>query len=155
MLLDEALTQHSVHRRLLEGRAGFYYRIYVSNGSGDPANNAGHIIENMRTTHSSVAVQLDFGSGCLIRNNYINAFSTRFPVGVYLNGGGGNQIIRNRVLNCYEGIAAFDGNSIESNFVYNCAFGFDMDDSDKYRSNTAINCATPFSHGTPLTNDNN
>jgi hypothetical protein len=110
--------------------AGFYYGIYFSNGSGDPANNAGQIVENMRITHCSIAVQLNFGSGCLIRNNYINGFSTRFPVGVCLDGGGGNQLIRNRVLNCYEGIATFGGNSLESNFVYNCAFGLDMDDSD-------------------------
>jgi hypothetical protein len=135
---------------------GFYYGIYFSNGSGDLANNAGHIVENMRITHCSVAVQLNFGSGCVIRNNYINGFGTRFPVGVYLGGGGGNQLIRNRVLNCYEGIAAFDGNSsLESNFVYNCAFGLDMDDSDKYRFNTTISCATPFSHGKPRTDDNN
>jgi parallel beta-helix repeat protein len=133
---------------------GFHFGINFPNGSGVD-NNTGHIVENMRITHSTFGIYVYYASGCLVQNNYINGFNTNYPVGIYFAQGGGNQIIRNRVLNCYEGIAAFSNDSLESNFVYGCVFGMDMDYSDKYRFNTTINCATPFSLGTPLTDDNN
>jgi hypothetical protein len=133
---------------------GFHFGIYFPNGSG-VTNNTGDIVENMRITHSAFGIYVYYAVGCLIQNNYINGFNINYPVGVYLVEGGGNQLIRNRVLNCYEGIAAFSDDSLESNFIYNCVFGRDMDYTDKYRFNTTINSATPFSLGTPLTDDNN
>jgi nitrous oxidase accessory protein NosD len=133
---------------------GFHFGIYFPNGSG-VANNTGHIVENMRITHSAFGVYVYYASGCLIQNNYINGFNTNYAVGVFVGQGGGNQLIRNRVLNCYDGIAVYSDSSLESNFVYNCAFGMDMDYSDKYRFNTTIGCATTFTFGTPLTDDNN
>lgn len=133
---------------------GFHYGIYFPNGSGSGVN-TGHIVENMRITHNNIGIYLYYGSGCLIQNNYVNGFNTNYPVGIYVGQGGGNQLIRNRVLNCYDGFDVFNDNSLESNFAYNCVFGFGMDYSDKYRFNTTINCATPFVFGTPLTDDNN
>jgi hypothetical protein len=132
---------------------GFYYGIYFPSGSGSGVN-SGHIIENMRITHSYTGVYLYYGFGCLIQNNYFNGFNA-ISRGVYIAEGGGNQLIRNRALNCTDGFDVFNGNSLESNFAYNCGWGFSMDYSDKYRFNTTINCPLPFALGTPLTDDNN
>src|SRR5262249_34956743 len=123
---------------------GFQYGIFLYNGTANPNNSAGHIVESMRITHSgAMGIWVYFMTGCSIHDNYINAFGDSNPsnlgIRVY---GVGNQVIRNQVLNCNgPGISTQGGNYLESNFVWNCPIGFQMTLADKYRFNTTIGCA--------------
>jgi parallel beta-helix repeat protein len=135
---------------------GFHYGIFLYNGTQVPAKNAGHVVEKMRLTNSYIGVWLNLGSGCLIQNNYIDAFGlTGTNAGVFVDGGVGNQVIRNQVLNSFYGILATGSNYLESNLMYGCEYGLSMAFSTKYRLNTTIDCHIPFSQGTPLTDNNN
>jgi hypothetical protein len=132
----------------------FYHCIYFSAPSSSSLNVA-EVVENMRVANGHDGIYLVAPSGCSIRRNYVEGFSSNGILVGNASPNNGSRIQYNHVISCSNGYNTFGGNYIFNNFASACSAGFNMDPGDKYRFNVTNNCTSTYLSGTALTNNNN